>query len=133
MRKIIIALLVCACAAAAHAKGTPDTGNDWLYYCPQSTGRVTNANAFQLAWCMAYVRGVAETLTVWHAFAPDHNDFCIDDRVTNGQVLDMVTKWIKDNPNKRHDGVKWLVFAALVTNFKCKAPKLEPVPQTKYE
>ena len=62
---------------------------------------------------MGYVLGVHETLPI----------FCIPAGVTNRQITEVVSKYLKDHPEKLHLNASDLVIDAIQTAWPCDEKK----------
>lgn len=118
-RKIALAAAVLAAslvAGTAHAKGA--SGNDLHGWCNE---------AATLSICAAYVAGVMgghqATLV---ATSKSYQEYmasqivCTPEGVNNGQVVDIVKKYLTANPEKRHQDAGDLVLASIYLAFPCK-------------
>ena len=47
--------------------------------------------------------------------------FCPDPSMENGQIVDVVVKYLKDHPENRHSDAAILVAVALMKTFPCSA------------
>lgn len=122
--RLLAALLILTCAASeAHAA----TGNELAMWC-----REDGNGTFHSGLCSGYISGVIEWQATLKASGMHSLEgFCFPDRVTNGQTVDVVKKYLKDNPDKTHWGASALTFNALVGAFPCaNSTPLEPA-QTK--
>lgn len=52
---------------------------------------------------------------------PDRQRFCTPDNVTNGQMEDIVVKYLKDHPDERHMLAAILVVKAMTKAFPCSS------------
>jgi len=103
-------------AALAMLLGSPTnyaagaiTGNELAGYCEKGAGK--DASAAQKALCGGYVAGVFDTAS--GAF------ICSPKGVTVGQLVSIVTKYFRENPEWLHDNAAVLVTAALAEAFPC--------------
>jgi len=71
---------------------------------------ITRGNA---ASCDGYIAGVADTLEMTRTI-------CIPPRVTSGQLVDVVIKFLKDNPESRHYAGASEATIALGRAFPCQ-------------
>jgi hypothetical protein len=103
-------LLVLMLLFASPVRAGFDSGNSLHNACSGSEGE------YGKAYCMGYSVGVADimvytTLDGWKA--------CIPEGATRGQVMDIVTRWLANNPQKRHYNASGLVAQALEEAFPC--------------
>lgn len=74
-----------------------------------------SVNDVDVVVCLAYVTGVVDTLTM-----TENRYVCVPPKsVTGGQLRDIVTKWLEDNPADRHLNASALVMLALTEAFPC--------------
>jgi hypothetical protein len=84
------------------------TGNYWLGICQSH-------DVGQASICLAYVNGFAGL----HSLPEIQNLFCPPTGVTIGQMKEVVTKYLRDNPAKLHLNMNRLVLNALREAFPC--------------
>lgn len=121
-RAILAALLM---ATFGNASAGFYTGND-LYRMLNSTGAERSA-------ALGYVAAISDAqdhsrlLTVvamtvnktWKDKFP-YQFFCVPENVTSGQLADIVTKYLADNPASRHTDAAALVSTALIATWPCR-------------
>ncbi|MGC2464984.1 MAG: Rap1a/Tai family immunity protein [Candidatus Acidiferrum sp.] len=105
--------LLCSISARAQRVSTT-TGNDLLESC-ESTGH------FEQAFCFGYITGVTDTDAMDGAAFPDRRRSCVAENVSNGQVKDVVVKYLRDHPEERHLLAAILIVKAMSQAFPCKA------------
>lgn len=92
---------------AAH--GGAFDGNELQEECNQSA-----------TFCQGYVAGVFDA----ESFFPT---LCVPDEASYGQLVDVVTQWLRDHPERRHESAVRLVVQAINEKFPCKdRPLLAP-------
>jgi len=64
-----------------------------------------------MGFCYGYVAGVVDMLYT----------VCLPDGMTRQQVIDVLTLWLRDHPEKRHLPASSLVAGALKEKFPCSA------------
>jgi len=103
MKKILVALLAFV-SLSAFAELKQD-GNQLL--------NDINGNDIKYMFAMGYIRGLSDNMP------------CVPSSVTNGQSLDVVKKYLEQNPEYRHEYMGILVTKALNKAYPCKktAPK----------
>jgi hypothetical protein len=72
-------------------------------------------------FCLSYVMGVHEAIG-WIVTADGELawvTYCVPPGVTNNRLRDVVAKYLRDNPSKRHAAAVFLVFSALRNSFPC--------------
>ena len=79
------------------------------------------------AYCAGYIRGSMDGLESMRAvhmmYAPEGpriQGFCIPGATVLGDIVDVVKKFLNDNPQDRGDPASLLVNHALITAFPCK-------------
>jgi Rap1a immunity proteins len=77
-----IALATVPAQAAAQQRARAHTGNELLEEC--------KSKGASGLFCLGFVRGLAEGLTLWRSFAPESAITCIPEGVTTGQLKDVV-------------------------------------------
>lgn len=108
--------LALATLAAAPSFAQVLTGNDLLQ-------RITSDNPGMKSIALGYVGGVTDSL--------GGDVFCAPDGVTLAQAVDMVRKWLTDNPEHRHMSAAVLVAVILQRAWPCRkspTPGSRPAP-----
>lgn len=106
-----------AALAAAPSFAQVLTGNDLLQ-------RITSDNPGMKSIALGYVGGVTDSL--------GGDIFCPPEGVTLAQAVDMVRKWLSDNPEHRHMSAAVLVAVILQRAWPCRrtpTPGSKPEPQ----
>lgn len=101
------------------------TGNDLLTEC--EAGEPPRSDSLNWGICMGYVTGAADALGFWSAVGTGKS--CIPQGSQAGQMRDIVIKYLRDNPARRHFDAQALVFGALKEAFGC--PMLMTLPPAK--
>jgi hypothetical protein len=76
--------------------------------------------------CVFYVNGFADGVEREASFADDKTNrkvpkaFCRPDIAENGQLVRILLKYIRDNPEQAHEVTKYLIVPALTRAFPCK-------------
>jgi hypothetical protein len=89
------------------------TGNDLLEFCESK-------KEFEQAFCLGYITGVTDMEGMNTAAFPDRQRSCISTIVTNGQLIDVVLKYLKDHPEERHMLAAVLIVKSMAQAFPCK-------------
>ena len=100
-----------------------ELGNDLLSECEAEPGST------ELAFCMAYVAGAIDMIGALQGSvsSKDNQSFwklasvCLPKEATLQQVIDVVVKEMKENPERRADEASWIVIRALVKAWGCPA------------
>lgn len=96
---------------AADAGGFVD-GNKLYEWCQGFTPQTSvPRDGYRFSSCEAYVLGSADV--------PYTRGFCLDDRVTSTQIVDVVVAFLRDHPGGRHHLAAIVVAQALATAFPC--------------
>jgi hypothetical protein len=112
---LLSALLLLLVSASAHGQRvSTTTGNDLLESC-ESKGNLEHA------FCLGYIIGVTDVEGMDSAVFPERRRSCVAENVSNGQVRDVVVKYLKDHPEERHLQAAILVVKAMGQAFPCKA------------
>jgi len=91
------------------------TGNDLHRWCMMPHDSVL------LGQCRGYIAGSVESYVAVDVrdLRADSISYCFEDGVTTEQVIDVVIKWLKDNPKNRHHDAQLVVADALLENYMC--------------
>lgn len=89
------------------------TGNQILRDCNQG-------NDWPSGSCFGRIIGSVDGFRVKAALDKTGLPFCIPEGVTNGQVVDIVVRWVRDQPAKRHYNYEVITGLALKEAFPCK-------------
>lgn len=101
------------------------SGNDLLAMCIENDFA---CNAYVRGYTLGLQRGVIRGLlhddpVAGAASLDDQADsasgVCAPGGVTTGQITDVVIKFLKDNPEVRHEGIDILTFRAISQAFPC--------------
>ena len=105
MRRAILIAMVLCCVGAGGADAVGN-GNELYEFCQKPDSSVMRGV------CGGYVTGVSDALRA-------SGSFCWPQGGTRGQVIDVVTIYLRDHPEKRHLLAFDLVSAALMEKFPC--------------
>ncbi|SRR5665213_502974 len=106
----LLAAIAVAPASAEHGPG--ETGNTLLSRCGPSVEIAPTTPS--IGYCGGYIIGVYET-TLWST----NNEICVGDNVTNGQIIDVVLKYVIVHPEIRDHDASLLTAMALRETFPC--------------
>ncbi|MBA8881683.1 Rap1a/Tai family immunity protein [Phyllobacterium myrsinacearum] len=113
MRIWRIALFAIACAASVNsAHAGFYNGNDLYNVCKDNTKD-------EYILCLGYTQGSADSFDVIRLLSK--KEPCLLSPISGEQVADVVTKYLKNNPDKRHEPGGFLVNKALTEAF-CSKP-----------
>ncbi len=102
MKKLIFLTFV---LFSASVKADFYTGNKLKTLC-------NSQNYVESSVCMGYVNGVTDSFSGYL--------ICLPPDVTTGQLVDMVKKYMNDNPAKLHEPSTSIVIDAIKKDFPCK-------------
>jgi hypothetical protein len=116
-RNLSIALVGLKTATGQTQEDVWYSGNTFLSTCAlaanlPSVGEITDAEVFAIRVCFSYVRGLDDGMGVLRT------PFC-EPHVTNAQLLQILLKYIRDNPEKAHLRTAVLYLAAMEEAFPC--------------
>ena len=104
--------------AASERSGVYQTGNELYENCSSKQGEPTYWQ--KSAACSAYVMGVVDGIGASEVLEKSLPVMCIPLEVTVGQMVDIVTKSLRENPASRHLGASGRVMLALAAAFPCR-------------
>jgi hypothetical protein len=67
-------------------------------------------------FCIGYIEGIVD---MGGMGGKDSPSICVPEKVSGGQVVDIVKKWFVDHPEHRHYAAAGLVDEALSAAFPC--------------
>ena len=109
---IIVALFAMAMSVPVEAV----TGNKLLEYCENGADQSRSAHFQEDAYCIGFITGVVDGLRYFDF----QNRFCLSEGVTQGQAQKVVIKYLKDNPQRLHEGYVPIIYSAIKEAFPCK-------------
>ncbi|MES9902804.1 MAG: Rap1a/Tai family immunity protein [Sedimenticola sp.] len=116
---IIVRLVVFTSLLISWSISSALTGNELLSYCESED--VSNEAA-----CLSYIEGVIDTEATLSQIHSRLSHMCIPARgVTKGQVMRIVAKFLKDNPEGLHHAVSTDVLLSLSIVFPCEVTRDE--------
>lgn len=107
-----VSVLSPAVAEAQVPNNPLQTGNDLLSTC-------SGSDVARKLLCMGYVIGIAEGAAGHAVVTESRLPFCMPQNVNNQQAVDIVVKYLKDNPQARHLFASVLIYTALKQTFPC--------------
>ena len=132
---IAVAGLVVVVAFSIPAKSSPgDTpemmsgvdGNKLQEYCDASSrmteGRQSHGDEHKAGFCLGYIAAVGDLDFLWRVLEKEkHSGFHtrLPAHATLGQTQQVVSKWMKDHPEKLHEPASTIVLRALSEAFPC--------------
>jgi|ERR1700683_2305483 len=125
---VLMVALCCSMFATAQKSESPDaSGNAFLRLC--SAIDREDKTSTEWAWtmgCTGFVSGFTSGMKFGTDYAADKAGkkvpglFCLPDEVENGQIIRIVLKYVRDNPEEAHQPTSFLVVDALRKAFPCK-------------
>lgn len=91
------------------------TGNELLSQC--DTDRASNTYYQDRASCIGYTTGIADALS--NSDSVYGQVACFYERITRGQVRDIVVQYLRINPKIRHEPAGLLAAVAIAGAFPC--------------
>jgi hypothetical protein len=70
--------------------------------------------------CLGLIQGVRETMISYEYLLPKEQRLCIPEGTTNGEVMSLVVKYLKDHPDSSKLSETPMVMAAYLHSFPCK-------------
>ena len=101
-------------SADAEHRVSTTTGNDLLEYCE------SKERPFPTGLCLGYVLGASDVESMEGAAFPDRARSYVPNNVSNGQMIDIVVKYLKDRPEERHM-LAGLLVEAMNKAFPCSS------------
>jgi hypothetical protein len=129
--KHVSATLLCVVLWASPVASQTSQGNDLLEACSMPD------NLAAEGYCIGYVVGAIEgmklgAVSVLAFIAPEQSgvehldrmsnialNFCIPADASNRQLVEVVVKYLRENPETRHETARTLIHSALVESFPC--------------
>ena len=123
---LLMASSLCRAQTAIGPQSIVD-GNSLIQFCKDLPTKSTGVEALHFGMCAGFVGGVVDAeswtqLGLKAAHQPDLRDmkFCVDSRVTNGQLVAVVLKFLNDHPEITHLSAAGLIYGALSKSFPCR-------------
>lgn len=98
-------------------------GNELLMQCQQYlkvADSEKNYDVLAVGLCGGFIGGVNSTVLFYSDVLKKDDKYCMPDSVTNGQMVRIVVKYLKDNPKLLNNGRTGLVWSALRDAYPCK-------------
>ena len=123
---VLLLVVTNLCHGQTATYSSIEDGNSLAEFCKESP-KPTASETLHWGMCAGYIVGVkdAEDTTKISLKAANMEDkrslkFCVDQRVTNGQLIDVVNKFLKDHPELLHLSAAMIIQGALAHSFPCK-------------
>jgi hypothetical protein len=115
------------------SRGFGITGNEFLQRCgdkeeifdghiPQHTVDTPNGMTVDAAMCAGYIQAIVDLMVIAeaHATLDKPSSYCFPEGVSLGQAGKIVTRWMKNHPERTHEIAGHLGVVALKQAFPCK-------------
>jgi hypothetical protein len=114
MRAVLIAIFVAA-SAPSMALGQFKDGNKLYSDCTSREG-----DFYGKASCLNFILGSFDAIYYLQNEGHMNRGTCPPDNIVGGQLVDIVTSYLRSNPAYRSSAAFELTFAALVLAFPCR-------------
>ncbi|MFL1524111.1 Rap1a/Tai family immunity protein [Pseudomonas sp. O230] len=107
----------------AQASDLKYDGNELLAQCQQYlkvADSERNYDVLAVGICGGFIGGVNSTVFFYSDVLKKDVKYCMPDSVTNGQMVRIVVKYLKDNPKRLNEGRTELVWNAFMDAYPCK-------------
>jgi hypothetical protein len=111
----MVAALVFCRATRAEQTASAITAKDWTPICAPKT-----TNQMDRMYCQAYARGVSDGLKLWRAAQPDGAEVCIPENVSERQLIDVTSDYIRRNPKVGPLRIAAVLGLAFLEAWPCK-------------
>lgn len=96
-------------------------GNQLLENCQKwETETKDLVEAAQSGMCMGMVQGVTDEILFMNPSMPKNLQVCLPEKITSGQIIKIVIKYLKDNPEQLHLSEAQFIHGVLLTTYPCK-------------
>lgn len=98
-------------------------GNELLGQCQQyvkAADAERNYDQYDAALCTGFMQGVIGTVIFYSETLKKDDKFCLPNNVTNGQLVRILVKFLKDNPKMLNENRVSLVWLAFMDAYPCK-------------
>jgi hypothetical protein len=78
--------------------------------------------SYEYGFCFGSIIGVAELVSALNILGliEGRQSACVPANAANGQIVDVVKNYLRDNPAQRHMMASGLIVAALIQAFPCQ-------------
>lgn len=113
----LIGYMIFSTSVAAAPATNFQSGNSLYSTCTTEKGESTHYQ--DESFCVGYIAGVADGLETMQELAGRKS--CTPDAITQGQIRDVVKKYITEHPEKRHYTAASIVIMAIINAYPgCK-------------
>lgn len=120
---LAIALVGMLGSGGAQATGRKYDGNELLGQCQQYlklADSEPNFDRIDVGMCAGFVEGVNSMVYFYNDVLKKDDKYCMPYSVTNGQMVRIVVKYLKDNPKLLNKSNTVLVWSAFKDAYPCK-------------
>ena len=97
------------------------TGNKLMENCEKYDVEVSQQDYTETGYCAGYITGTIYGMGYFISFLDYENRFCMPTKnLQHGQMVKVVIKYLKDNPQRLHENYTHLIFSAVSEAFPCK-------------
>ena len=114
--RLAVFIVGLSCLLASAAKADFTSGNELCDACAADEQK----EPVKAIFCTSYIVGVGDTFQALQV-AGRLTYYCIPDKVTNGQAIDVVKLYLRDHPETRQYHAPALVMLALKEKFPCQS------------
>ncbi|MFZ4382868.1 MAG: Rap1a/Tai family immunity protein, partial [Sandarakinorhabdus sp.] len=112
---LIIAFLAFSMLSASATAGYFQDGNKLYRVCTAEKGE---ASYFQdIAFCTGYIAGVIDQIELSSEYTKNSSQACTPENATQGQLRDILIKYLRNNPEKRNLAGSTLVVLSMLEAF----------------
>jgi hypothetical protein len=127
----LVTLLFCGAIASGQTMDLPEkSGNAFVRFCSAVDKDKNTEEEIPHVWgCLGYVEGLVEGMDGGYFFyensmkGPVTRAFCVPPDTSHGQLVRIVLKFIRNNPEEAHKRTAFLIVEAINKAFPCPAPR----------
>jgi len=112
---LLVVVTICLILVVIHSAGAK-TGNEMLSECRNAENPANSTTATEYlnySFWLGQINGVLDTMLYYRMI-------CLPDRVTVGQNLSIVMKYLRDHPKELHKEASYLIIQAFAEAFPCR-------------
>jgi hypothetical protein len=127
MRKSILAIfLTLGAASSSEVRASGHDGNRLLDKCNRVIRAVDDGVApsatsegIEAGHCIGLIKGIIKLNMVYQAKDRDSALFCPPSKISSGQAVRIVVKYMRDNPSELHNEESLVAIAAFIDAYPC--------------
>lgn len=125
LHKITLAVLLTFLFVSPEIHATERDGNKLLTDCSIAINVMEDVSKeptqiTSTAYCLGHVRGADDMHNLYRAVSKSKPLYCMPSGVTMGQMVRIIVKYLKENPEQLHEDGTMLIAAALRDAYPCK-------------